>query len=161
MVREMRDNPVTIACPSRLTEPARKECVALIANGGAVDRAYVEQWFPLSVVVAVKWSGAEVVGVGVIKPARPHTATVARESGFELPPKMHELGYITVKDEHQGQGISRALVKALHTAHEAPLYATTSNERMRSTLRRFGFEPRGNEWRGNEGSMLSLWVRFD
>ena len=135
--------------------------MALIAEGGAVNRAYVEEWFPLSVVVAVKWSGAEVVGVGVIKPARPHTATVARQSDFKLHPKMRELGYITVKDEHQGQGISRAIVKALHSAHEAPLYATTSDERMRRTLERCGFVRRGNEWPGNDGSMLSLWVRLD
>ena len=135
--------------------------MALIADGGAVARAHVEDWFPPSVVVAVVWSGAKVVGVGVIKPARPHTATVARQSGFELHPKMHELGCITVKDEHQGQGISRAIVKALHAAHEAPLYATTSSERMRRTLERCGFVRRGNEWAGRDGSMLSLWVRPD
>ena len=157
----MRDNTVTLACPSRLTEPVRKACVALIANGGAVRPGYVEEWFPLSVVVAVKWSGAEVVGVGVIKPARPHTATVARESGFELHPKMHELGYVTVKPEHRGQGISRDIVEALHTAHEAPLYATTSNKWMRRTLGQCGFVRRGNEWPGNDDGMLSLWVRFD
>ena len=133
----------------------------LITEGGAVNADYVERWFPLSVVVAVKWSGAEVVGVGVIKPPRPHTATVARQSGSELNPKMHEMGYISVKEGHQGQGISRDIVEALHSAHEAPLYATTSNKRMRSTLERCGFVRQGNDWPGDEGSMLSLWVRLD
>ena len=123
------------------------------------NAVHVEKWFPLSVVVAVKWSGAEVVGVGVIKPPRPHTATVARQSGSELHPKMHELGYISVKEGHQGQGLSRDIVEALHSAHEAPLYATTSNERMRRTLERCRFERQGNDWRGNDGSKLSLWVR--
>ena len=135
--------------------------MALIVSGGAVNRRYVEEEFPLAVVVAVKWSDGEVVGVGVIKRARSYTATVAGRSGFALDPKMHELGYIRVKDEHQGKQYSRALVEALQVAHEAPLFATTSSEPMRRTLARCGFVRQGNEWAGRDGSMLSLWVRLD
>ena len=110
--------------------------------------------------VAVKRSGAEIVGVGVIKPARPrYTETVAKRSGAELHPEMLELGYIVVKEEYRGHGISRAIVQVLHSAHEAPLFATTSDARMKRTLERFGFVRRGNEWTGDRGSVLSLWVR--
>ena len=135
--------------------------MALIAEGDAVDRAFVETWFPRSIVVAVKRSGAKIVGVGAIKTARPtYTATVAERSGFELQPEMHELGYITVKQEHQGRGMSGAIVKALHSAHKAPLFATTSDARMKRTLERFRFVRRGNEWTSARGgNVLSLWVR--
>ena len=99
--------------------------------------------------------GAEVAGVGVIKPARRHTVTVARPSGFELHPPTRELGYISAKDERQGRGISRAIVEALHFAHEVPLFATTSNERMLRTLVRCGLARQGNDWCGDDGSMSS------
>ena len=133
----------------------------LIVSGSAVERRHVEEEFPLAVVVAVKWSDGEVVGVGVIKRARDYTAMVARRSRFALDPKMHELGYISVQDEHQGKGISRALVGALQVAHEAPLFATTSSEPMRRTLAQCGFVKRGIEWPSRADSMLSLWVRLD
>ena len=54
--------------------------MALIAEGDAVDRASVERWFPHSTVVAVKRSGTEIIGVGVIKPARSYTERVAKRS---------------------------------------------------------------------------------
>ena len=157
----MRDSAVRTVRPSKLTEAVSKECMALIVSGGAVERRHVEYWFPLSVVVAVKWSDGEVVGVGVIKRARTYTATVAARSGFALDPKMHELGYVRVKDEHQGKQYSRELVEALQVAHEAPLFATTSSKPMRRTLERCGFVKQGNEWAGGDDSMLSLWVRLD
>lgn len=157
----MRDNGVTIACPSQLAEPVTKACVELIVSGGAVERRYVEEEFPLAVVVAVKWSDGEVVGVGVIKRARGYTATVAGRSRFALDPKTHELGYISVHDEHQGKRHSRDLVEALQASHEAPLFATTSSVPMRHTLARCGFVKRGIEWPSRAGSMLSLWVRLD
>ena len=150
-----------VGCPSQLTEAERNECVALIVKGGAVNPASVERWFPRSIMVAVKRSGAEIIGVGVIKPARRRYAqTVATRSGAELHPDMHELGYVVVKEEHQGQGISRAVVQALLSEHDAPLFATTSDVRMTRTLERFGFVRRGNEWTSARGgNVLSLWVR--
>ena len=119
-----------VACPSQLTESDRNECVALIVKGGAVNPASVERWLPSSIMAAVKRSGTEIIGVGVIKPARRRYAqTVATRSGAELHPDMHELGYVVVKEEHQGQGISRAVVQALLAEHDAPLFATTSDVR--------------------------------
>ena len=156
----MQDNAVMIGRPSQLTEPETRECVALIGEGDAVDRAFVETWFPRSIVVAVKRLGAEIVGIGTIKPARPtYTGTVAKRSGAELDPEMHELGYVAVKERHRGQGISHAIVQELLSAHDAPLFATTSDARMKRTLGRFRFVRRGSEWAGDRGSVLSLWVR--
>ena len=134
--------------------------MALIAEGDAVDRASVERWFPHSTVVAVKRSGTEIIGVGVIKPARSYTERVAKRSRAELDSKTHELGYVAVKKEHRRQGISRAIVQALLSGHDAPLFATTWDGWMKRTLKQFGFERRGNEWpSARGGNNVSLWVR--
>ena len=91
----LRDEAVVIAGPSQLTGAETRACVALSAEGDAVDRAFVEAWFPRSIMVVVKRSGPAIIGVGVIKPARPrYTETVSTRSGVELEPEMHELGYI-------------------------------------------------------------------
>ena len=152
---------VAIVRPSELTTVETRECVKLIVDGGAVGRTFVEQWFPGSIQVAVTRLGAEIVGVGVIKPGdRPHTATVAGQSGAELPPGVDELGYVAVKEEHQGQRISRDIVQALLSEHDGPLFATTWNARMRRTLVKVGFVQRGKGWPATGGgNTLSLWVR--
>ena len=156
----MQDNAVMIRRPSQLTEPERRECVALIAEGDAVGRAFVKKWFPRSIAVALKLSGAEIVGIGVIKPVRRgYAKTVAKRSGSELDPEMHEMGYITVREDHRRRGIAFAIAQALDSEHKAPLFATTSDESMKRTLGQRGFVPRGNEWTGDRGSVLSLWVR--
>ena len=156
----MRDNAVTVGCPSQLTEAETSECVALIAEGGAVGLDAAKQWLPLSTFVAVKRSGADIIGVGVIKPARDYTEAVATRSRAELRPETHELGYIVVKKKHRGQRIARAIVQALLSAHDAPLFATTWRESMKHILRESGFVRRGIEWPSTRGGdMLSLWVR--
>ena len=107
----------------------------------------------------MKQSGAGIVGVGVIKPDRPsYTKKVAKQSGAKLHREMRELGYVTVMKEHRGRGISRAIVQVLLSAHETPLFATTSVARMKSTLEQFGFVQQGKEWTGRGGE-LSLWVK--
>ena len=156
----MRDTAVTVGCPSQLTEAETSECVALIAEGGAVGLDAAKRWFPRSTVVAVKRSCTDIIGVGVIKPARDYTETVATRSCAELRPETHELGYVVVKKEHRGQGIARAIVQALLSAHEASLFATTWRKSMKHILGESGFVRRGIEWRSTRGSdMLSLWVR--
>ena len=149
-----------IRSPAQLTKAEKRECVALIVEGGAVDRESVEQWFPRSVLVAVQRWASAIVGVGVIKPVRRrYTERVAKRSGAELQLGIHELGYITVREGYRGQGMSRAIVQALLAAHEGPLFASTSNVWMIRTLKQFGFAQRGNTWCGNRRDELSLWVR--
>jgi len=41
---------------------------------------------------------------------------------------------------------------------DGDLFATTSNLRMKKTLRRAGFVQEGQEWKGTN-SQLSLWIR--
>lgn len=155
----MRD-AVKIFHPQQLTTDEQGECVTLIVDGGAVKRAFVEDSFPRSIAVAVKRSGADIVGVGAIKPVRrSYTKKVARKSGVELDPETHELGYVAVKPRHRGLGIAHVIVQKLVSDREATLYATTSNRSMRSLLERSGFVRQGNEWTGDNCNKLSLWVR--
>ena len=151
---------VTIVRPSELTTVETRECVDLIVDGGAVRRTFVEQRFPDSIHVAVTRLGAEIVGVGVIKSGdHPHTTTVAELSGVELPPDVDELGYVAVKEEHQGQRISRDVVQELLSEHDGPLFATTRNAGMGRTLLRVGFVQQGELPATGGGDSLSLWVR--
>ena len=148
---------VTVVSPSELTTVETRECVKLIVDGGAVRRTFVEQRFPASIYVAVTRLGAEIVGVGVIKSGdHPHTTTVAGLSGVELPPDVDELGYVAVKEEHQGQRISHNMVRELLSEHDGPLFATTGNARMIGTLVRVGFVQQGEKW---DADRLSLWVK--
>ena len=134
--------------------------MALIAEGGAVGLDAAKRWFHLSTVVAVKRSGTDIIGVGVIKPAREYTETVATRSRAELRPETHELGYVVVKKEHRRQGIAPAIVEALLSAHDAPLFATTWRKSMKRILRESGFVRQGIEWPSTRGGdMLSLWIR--
>ena len=131
----MQDHAIVIQHPSQMTERDRTTCIALIVEGDAVDHAYVEEWFPRSIVVAVRRLDAEIVGVGVIKPSRRgYAKQVAARSGYGLDPEMHELGYITVREDHRRRGIARAVVQTLDTEHEAPLFATTGRSRLRIFL---------------------------
>ena len=157
----MRDNDDVVGCVSRLTEAERNECVALILEGGAVERASsVRKWFPRSIRVAVKRSGGEIIGVGVIKPIRRRYANnVAMRSDAELDPETHELGYVAVKQQYRGRGISSAIVRELASAHGAALFATTWNARMISPLEQSSFVRKGSEWVGSRRNRLSLWVR--
>lgn len=115
----------------------------------------------MAAIVAVAREGRSVVGVGAIKRKRPqYAASVSRHSGFVVGGDWHEFGYVAVSASHQGQGLSRRLTTKLISAFsDQRLFATTSNTRMKRTLANAGFAPRGNEWLGTSGQLLSLWVR--
>ena len=133
--------------------------MALVKEGDAVNRNSVDEWFPRSIVFAVERLGAEIIGVGVVKPEREYTKRVAERSGFELSPKMCELGYVAVKEEHRRRGIAGDIVRELLSSHGVPLFATTSNSAMERTLKRNGFVERGRKWTSDrDNTELSLWV---
>lgn len=136
-------------------------CVSLISDGGAVERKYVERYFPESASVALIRIERLIVGVGVIKPRREEYANqVAKRSGYRLAPELHELGYVTLHRDYQGKGLSHEIVGALVSAFaDQPIFATTSSGAMKTALSRVGFEPRGVEWKGSKGDLLSLWLR--
>jgi len=134
-------------------------CVDLLRCGGAVDPNSAACELPLAPVVAIAKSGHEIAGVGAIKRARPDYAKdKAQKSDFDFDPQINELGYVAVADKHRGHGLSHKIIKALLSNHDGPLFATTYNDRMKSTLRKAGFQMKGHEWDG-DGGCLSLWVK--
>lgn len=111
--------------------------------------------------VALVTEGEKVVAVAAIKRPRPDYALdKAKSSGFKFSTKMCEFGYVAVTKAQQGKGLSGKMsAKLLKAFGSGPLFATTSNERMKLTLAHAGFEPKGGEWSGVRGNRLSLWIR--
>lgn len=152
---------VVLYPPGKLSREELIACVSIIAAGGAVERKWVAAELPLAMMVAVKTFRHDIVGVGVIKRRRPdYAADKARRSGFLFDPNIHELGYVAVKETHQGLGISKEIAATLLAAfQERPLFATTASDRMKKTLERAGFVKSGGEWPARKGGQLSLWIK--
>ena len=139
-------------------------CVALIKEGGAItDPETAAEHLPECLFVVVQRDGDEIVGVGAIKGQRPDYAkgiASNRKSGYAFDHNMHELGYVVVKDSHQGKGLSKTITdKLLSLFQGKPLFATTSNERMRTTLEKRGFVQRGRSWPNRKDEPITLWIR--
>ena len=137
------------------------ECIALVAEGDAVDPDAAAEHLPDCASIVVKILNGHAVGVGAIKGRRPQYAKlVATRSGHSFDDQMRELGYVAVGQNHQRQGISKEIVKALlDTAGQQPLFATTSSEHMARTLSSHGFALRGDKWPSKKGEDLRLWIR--
>ena len=143
-----------------LSEEERAACVSLIREGGAiVNSNTAEARLPQAMLVAINRVGQEIVGVGAIKRSNIQRASsIARDSHFQFDPHSHELGYVAVAKSHRGKKRSRRITEALcSTFQERPLFATTSDEHMKKTLRWAGFVQQDQEWQGNSGQ-LSFWI---
>lgn len=150
---------VNAYAPGDLTETERAECIAVIKRGNAVDPVSAAAELPLARVLAVARKGNRIVGVGVIKRIRNNYASgIALKSGASFPSDTPELGYVAVDSGHRGNRLSHRIVAELISMHVGPLFATTSCERMKTTLGKAGFVQKGEEWRGQK-AQLSLWTR--
>ena len=143
-----------------LSNEEREACISLIKEGGAVDPKNAEAELPLAKLVTIKRAGKNIVGVGAIKRCRPQYAySIAEKSKFQFDPCSHEFGYVAIKESHRNQRLSHMITeKLLSKFQERPLFATTSNENMKRTLRKAGFVQRGEEWMGKK-EQLSLWIK--
>ena len=139
-----------------------KACVAVLKEGDAVDLKIAERELPHAVAVAIVQVGQDIVGVGVIKQQRTAYAkriASAKHSGFSFDPKMHELGYVAVLKANRG-GQSGPIVDSLLQTFKGSLWATTFDDRMKSTLGHRGFVQRGKEWPSESGKhQVSLWIK--
>ena len=144
--------------PSDISAEDKEECIKLISNGGAVGRRYVEENLPKAQRIAVTRCDNTIVGVGVIKQIRcNYTKGIADKSGHSFPSDTHELGYISIHEKHRSCGLSGYLVTELLSTHSKPLFATTSSEPMKKTLKKRGFLEKGKKWSGKNGC-LTLWI---
>jgi hypothetical protein len=144
-----------------LTKKFVSECIAIIKKGEAVDWQSAKIELPLATTVVTARKGSQIVGVGAIKRERRQYAadiSSSKKSGFDFPVETPELGYVAVKPEHQGRGLSFRITKLLLSEQRGALFATTYDERMKKTLGKVGFIKKGKEWKGRK-FMLSLWLR--
>jgi hypothetical protein len=161
--RSRRDAPETYEVspgpPAALSDGEREACVAIVAQGGAVNLKSAKEKLVLASVLAVARMGGTIVGVGAIKRIRTgYAARIAVRSGFDFAPETPELGYVAVDSGHRGHKLSHRIVAELLESHDGPLFATTSNPAMKKTLGDAGFVRKGLEWEGDSGR-LSLWIR--
>lgn len=150
---------VAVVAGARLSSVELVECLSLIGEGGAVDMDAAARELPHSIVVALIKAHGRIVATGAIKRSRPEYARqIAKRAGHSLDASALELGYVSVSRDCQGKGCARQMVQRLVAAVSTrPLFATTSNDRMKRTLGNIGFESQGSEWSGKCGR-LSLWL---
>jgi len=110
-------------------------CVAVLKEGKAVYLESAEGELPVAVAVALCGDEQGIFGVGAVKrPRPPYAKSTAEKSAFDFDPNMHELGYIAVLKSHQNQGHGGKILNALLNAFNGPLWATTFNPLMKSSL---------------------------
>jgi len=145
--------------PAKLTDNDFGTCIAIIRAGGAVNLKSAQRELRIAAALAIARHGDRIVGVGAIKRSRPeYAAAIAYKSGATFPSETLELGYVAVEASHRRHGLSERLVSTLLAGQSGPLFATTSSDAMKRTLRSANFAQRGHEWKGST-SMLSLWLR--
>jgi hypothetical protein len=134
-------------------------CATLVTNGRAV-RGDSKTKLQNAAELAVAFHRDEVVGVGAIKGGdrSAYASKVAQRSQFAFPAETPELGYISVHDAHKGNGLSEKVLALLLKNKSGPLFATTDDKFMKSTLSKAGFVCKGQRWKGDRGQ-LSLWIR--
>jgi len=143
---------------SELSAAELETCSTLVKNGGAVQGDCKEKLQKASE-LAVALCRGEVVGVGANKGIRADYASrIAERSKFEFSPDTPELGYVSVNDDHKGNGLSDRIVAQLLRHEATPFFATTDDGYMMSTLRKSGFVRKGDAWKGDRGQ-LTLWLR--
>jgi GNAT superfamily N-acetyltransferase len=140
-----------------------QECAELahiVAEGGALGIDCAAELGRAAAVATVALRNS-IIGVAAIKAKRPsYAAKIAERSGFSFSSDTRELGYVAVRPESRGLGLSRNLVDALLDGLDEPLFATTSSDRMQRVLNAAGFVQRGKTWPGRRGA-LSLWLRSE
>lgn len=139
-----------------------EEFILLVEKGGAVDPASIKAKLPKSEKIAFIERDGKLVAVAAKKKAIPSYAKqIASKSKYDLKTDIPELGYVAVSKSCRGQHLSAKVVRRLLLEFgDGPVFATTSDEKMKSLLGRSGFKWVGHEWRSERSKeMLSLWVK--
>ena len=158
--RVMNDDFTATACrPADLSRSERNNCIRIIQQGSAVNPESAAFELPRAVLIAVLRAGTEIIGTGAVKRKRGKYALhIARQSQFPFDPERHELGYIAIDKRHRGKHLSHKILAALVSKYDRPLFATTDNKNMKSSLQKAGFKREGKGWQGHRGR-LSLWLK--
>ena len=151
---------VTLTSVNRLTPEEIATCIEVVVEGEAVPRWAAQTGVPQAAKLALVRCNGEIVGVGVIKgPNVQHARTVAEEHGHSFPEMTAELGYASVREAHRNKHLSSRIFEELLSRSDEPLYAVTSDDKMKHLLGKHGFVERGVTTKGRRGDILSLWHR--
>ncbi|MDE2184648.1 MAG: hypothetical protein KGJ78_16635 [Alphaproteobacteria bacterium] len=143
-----------------LTKDQQQTVLQILKNGGAVSVSSAKKALPNATALVLLRHHGAIVGIGTIKPERVGYAKdkqAPEKAGYAFDPKMLELGYVVVHNDHRNKKLSGDIVTALLTRYDGPLFATTDAPNMKHTLRNRDFVQRGQEWKGKRGT-LSLWL---
>lgn len=144
-----------------LNEQDMAACVALVSEGGAVNRENATSGLSRASTLVIVRKEGRIVAVGAIKRARAsYVAKVAKKALHVLPEGAQELGYVAVDPAHRGRHLSSGIVAALREKAGVPLFATTDDPNMKTALAGRGFEQQGGTWHGERGE-LSLWITVE
>ena len=106
------------------------------------------------------------VGSGALKkPNKNYRLTVFQKAGSREEPGKYEaeLGWVFLRTEFRGQGLSTALMKELLLAAGGKaIYATArkNNKTMRAILTKFGFLQEGKDYPSDEGNYrMVLYIK--
>lgn len=139
-----------------------EEFVELVREGGAVLAASIKGKLRKAEKVAFVERGGRMIAAAAKKLASPNRAQdISKKSGYQVHGDVPELGYVAVSKDCRGQGLSTKVVRrVLFEFGDATVFATTSNQKMKSVLAHHGFEWVGHEWDSERaGERLSLWIK--
>lgn len=140
-----------------------EEFVDLVKEGGAVRAASIKGKLKKAEKVAFVERCGKMIATAAKKLASPsHAQDISKNSGYPLHGDVPELGYVAVSSDCRRQGLSSKVVRRiLFEFGNTDVFATTSDQKMKSVLAHNGFEWVGHEWDSENrvGEKLSLSIR--
>ncbi|HRE84281.1 MAG TPA: GNAT family protein [Opitutaceae bacterium] len=151
--------------PAQFSAVEKEQFAQLVLSGGEVAAAGLAERIESAIRLTFMRTGSELIGVAALKqPAANYRRAVFEKAEASDPMENfpYELGWIVLKNEFRGKGLSTDLVSsALRPACGLGVYATVrlNNEPMRRTLIRSGFRPEGTHFQSERGHYrLALYV---
>ena len=152
--------------PADWPEEIRNAFEVLVREGGEVTTAGLGGRIAEAASLICTIDSGQLVAVAALKNPRPTYRTKLRErTGFDLARRKYpyEIGWVYIKPNHRGAGLSRPLVEAcLAAAASEGVFASTreDNKPMQRTLKRYGFVQAGNSYKSERDEVtLVLFVR--
>ena len=167
----MNDLPpieIEVLAPGDVSPADRAMFEHLVLEGAEVDPSTLPDLADRALALAFARLGGELLGVGAVKrPYVSHRDGVFASANADCDPGKFdfELGWVYVKPDHRKKRVSSRLVeKLMPWLNGSAVYATSgvNNDRMHSSLSRFGFKPIGTTFpsKQNKGE-LQLFVCAD
>jgi hypothetical protein len=158
------DNKINIVVkpPSECNEAEIKKFYEYLIEQGEVGVQGLCGRIERAVGLAFLYVGSDLGGIAAMKcPDIPYKMRVFKKARvLESESYNKELGWVYVPERYRGNKHSGRLVEAaLHLVNNENVFATTSDDRMRSTLVQFNFVASGNSFQSRKGHSLHLYLR--